>query len=374
MKILSFTCRDVDETGWKFNLVNYGRINLFVGGTSSGKSRMLNTIFNIGRFAVSKEFKIGTWDITFEHNGHKYNWILEASKKGEEGLIVKDIIKEIRKSDEVVIVDRDVNRFIFEGKGLPKLTKNETSISLLKDEASIKPIYEAFSYVLKRNFDRDALSTAARVETLPINLIKEIEKDKNLTKIAHSDLSLSANLFLLSKYFTSVYTGICQYFISVFPFIQETSIRDLSEIDKNIAIPGRTPRFCVKEKGITEWIPIERFSSGMQKVLLIITDIQMLPNGGVYLIDEYENSLGLNAIEFLPTYLLELEKDMQLFITSHHPYIINKFPVKNWYVFHRTGYEVKIKYGEELVTRFGISKQQAFTKLINDPFYTEGKE
>ena len=112
----------------------------------------------------------------------------------------------------------------------------------------------------------------------------------------------------------------------------------------------------------------------MQKVLLIITDIQMLPNGGVYLIDEYENSLGLNAIEFLPTYLLELEKDMQLFITSHHPYIINKFPVKNWYVFHRTGYEVKIKYGEELVTRFGISKQQAFTKLINDPFYTEGKE
>lgn len=55
-------------------------------------------------------------------------------------------------------------------------------------------------------------------------------------------------------------------------------------------------------------------------------------------------------------------------------YIINKIPVNDWYIFHRRGSEVSIKHGEELIQRFGQSKQKAFIKLINDPFYTEGVE
>lgn len=112
----------------------------------------------------------------------------------------------------------------------------------------------------------------------------------------------------------------------------------------------------------------------MQKVLLILTDIFVFPEGGIYLIDEYENSLGINAIDFFPSFILEVEKDIQFIVTSHHPYIINEIPVKNWYVFHRKGTEVVIKHGSELAERFGKSKQKAFIKLINDSFYTEGVE
>lgn len=376
MKILSFSCQDVEETGWRFVNVNFGKTNLFVGGTSSGKSRMLNTMFNLGRFAVSKEFKRGHWNITFEHKDKTYNWIVETSKKNDDDAIVTETLKDITGKSEIVIVDRDANRFIFEGKELPKLTKNETSISLLKDEETIKPINDGFSLVLKRNFDKDALSNAAGIQSLPTKLIMDIEKEniKDIKKIFHADLSLSADLFILSKYFEEKYTSICDTYKSIFPFIREITIKDLGDINKNIAITGRTPRFCIKEEGVKDWISIENFSSGMLKVLLILTDIQTIPDNGVYLIDEYENSLGLNAIEFLPTYLLDLEKDIQFFITSHHPYIINRFPMKDWYVFHRKGYDVKIKFGEELVSRLGVSKHQAFTKLINDPFYTEGKE
>jgi len=90
--------------------------------------------------------------------------------------------------------------------------------------------------------------------------------------------------------------------------------------------------------------------------------------------DEYENSLGINAINFFPSFLADIETDKQFIITSHHPYIINKIPVENWFIFHRKGSEIKIRYGRENVERFGRSKQQRFIQLINDPFYNEGVE
>ncbi len=110
----------------------------------------------------------------------------------------------------------------------------------------------------------------------------------------------------------------------------------------------------------------------MQKVLLILTDTHILPDEAIYIIDEYENSLGVSAIDFFPGFLLGLEKEIQFFVTSHHPYIINEIPPRNWYIFHRKGTSVSIKYGQELEARFGKSKQKAFIQLINDPFYVKG--
>ena len=45
----------------------------------------------------------------------------------------------------------------------------------------------------------------------------------------------------------------------------------------------------------------------------------ILPEEGcVYLIDEYENSLGVNAINFFPSVLFEAASKSQFIITSHH--------------------------------------------------------
>jgi predicted ATPase len=110
----------------------------------------------------------------------------------------------------------------------------------------------------------------------------------------------------------------------------------------------------------------------MQKVLLIITDVVTLPGGAIYLIDEYENSLGINAINFLPSFLDEQRGDNQVVVTSHHPYLINAIPIDNWYVFNRIGTNVRIKRGTELAEKYGRSKQTLFNQLLNDPFYTEG--
>jgi AAA15 family ATPase/GTPase len=107
----------------------------------------------------------------------------------------------------------------------------------------------------------------------------------------------------------------------------------------------------------------------MQKVLLIVTDVLTLPKGSIYIIDEYENSLGTNAIDFLPQFLTDHGENGQFFITTHHPYLINSMPMRTWKVFRRQGGKVSIKSGEEFEEKYGKSKQRAFIQLINDPFY-----
>jgi hypothetical protein len=61
MKILEYHCQDLDGQGWDFDRVKFGNINLLVGDTATGKTCLLNTIFNLGRFVVCDHGVCGVW-------------------------------------------------------------------------------------------------------------------------------------------------------------------------------------------------------------------------------------------------------------------------------------------------------------------------
>lgn len=372
MKILEYHFRDVGGPGWNFARITFGKINLLVGDTATGKSRLLNTIFNLGRFAVSKEFFGGHWDIMFEHSGATYTWNLQTEQKEIEGvfdsIIKKEDIYKHENGKLIPLVQRNDKTFIFQNKEVPKLSLKETSISLLKEEELIRPLYEAFSIIQRRLFYADALQRVSDLQTIQE---RQFQK-KDLKILFNAGLNLSANLYILSKHFNDTYNVIIEQYKKVFPFVHQTRVTNLTELEPNIRVPGFIPVFSIREPGSDRWIPITELSSGMQKVLLILSDVYILPVGGVYVIDEYENSLGINAIDFFPHFVLDIEKDVQFFVTSHHPYIINEIPPNNWYIFHRDGMNVSIRYGQELVERYGKSKQQAFIQLINDPLSQKG--
>ena len=83
---------------------------------------------------------------------------------------------------------------------------------LLKDEEAVKPIYEGFSNVLRRDFPREALIKASQYESIPLRLIEKIEKQRDLKTLFAADLSLSASLFLLSEYFGDHFSKICSIY------------------------------------------------------------------------------------------------------------------------------------------------------------------
>ena len=79
MKILTYQAGGEPDKELQFPKIEFSQINLVVGDSGTGKTRLLNTIFNAGRIAVRKEdFFTGWWDIVFEHNDVKYKWYLST--------------------------------------------------------------------------------------------------------------------------------------------------------------------------------------------------------------------------------------------------------------------------------------------------------
>ncbi len=115
---------------------------------------------------------------------------------------------------------------------------------------------------------------------------------------------------------------------------------------------------------------MSEISSGMFKTLLHLAEIKLMADGFVILIDEFENSLGVNCIDIVAEDLLKPGRNLQYIITSHHPYIINNIDMKYWKVVMRDGTKVSTKTADEL--KLGKSKHQAFKQLLNLEEFTGG--
>ncbi|MDM8552879.1 AAA family ATPase [Desulfobacterales bacterium HSG2] len=375
MKIISYEYRQSGNTEWKFSRVELRNMNLLVGDSGTGKTVFLNTIFNLAGIAFGSEpLLYGHWKIKFKQDESVYNWEIEAEQfsNGKTLLMMEHLCQETE-NGKIPIVERNEDWFKFSGKEMPKLSRENTSIFLLREEEKIKPLHLGFGNISRRNFSENALNENIRHEAVPSDFSDE--QMDTLLKLRNMNAGINLKLYFLSREKPEIFRILCNYYTEVFPFIEKIEIKDLKELEPHLKATGMfIPVFCIKERYVDRWIPADQLSSGMKKVLLVLTDVCIFPEEGICLIDEYENSLGVNAINFFPSFLADIETDKQFIITSHHPYIINKIPVENWFVFHRKGSEIKIRYGRENVERFGRSKQQRFIQLINDPFYNEGVE
>ncbi len=364
--ISSYYFRDTSSDKWEFQETKLNNVNLIVGASASGKTRYLNTIFNVSKAIVQNQtFIPGCWRLTIKTEKYEYLWECESIVFDGGSQIEKEIVKRKRRDSQdrfENLIERTSDNFIFCENVLPKLQRDRPGITLLKEEEKIGPLFETFSKVQIRKFHDEGLRDAFSLQDVSNQLIALTESKDKIFTLWMQQPTLSAKMYLLSKTFPECYDLAVKTFVQIFPSIKKCYV--------NIQTPGVVPIFLIEEEKINRTIPLLELSSGMQKVLLIITDIITLPKGSIYIIDEYENSLGINAIDFLPEFLIEHGTNIQIFITTHHPYLINSMPMKTWRVFNRIGSKVFIKRGTEFEKRYGKSKQKAFIQLINDPFYS----
>jgi len=369
MKILKYQYSGIE---WEFQETEFQDVNLIVGDSGTGKTRLLNTIFNLGSHVAKNVIGAANsnWNLTVGIEDKKYSWKISTDEEENKPIVVYE---ELYINDHKII-ERDKTTLSFQGNASIKPPKNEMAISTLREEDLIKPLHEGFSRILRRSFFRDDVERNAGFQAINANVLRKIGESQDLNELYKADLGLNLRLSLLKTHFEDVYEKIVNFYMQSFDFITEVKIISSDKLE-SIEIPlSSTPVFCVLERNVKKWIRLDELSSGLQKALLIITDLLALPEDIIYLIDEYENSLGISAINVLPDVLLSSNLTKQVFITSHHPYIITKFPVENWYVAHRNGSKVSFAYGDRLVERYNASKQDKYFQLVNDPFYSEGIE
>jgi predicted ATPase len=147
--------------------------------------------------------------------------------------------------------------------------------------------------------------------------------------------------------------------------------RDLLKRESDNDDPDRLT-VAIEEEGVTKPIRLQEMSSGMRRTLRHLVELALAPSGSTILIDEYENSLGVNCLPSITRHLLNRTRDIQLIATSHHPYVINNIDLAYWRVVARRGSQVHVVEASAIPELQTASRQEAFVRLMNSEAYRHG--
>ena len=166
---------------------------------------------------------------------------------------------------------------------------------------------------------------------------------QSIEDIRTSKLYTVEKLFLSRTVAVEVYQKIVDRFCEIFPVVESVKIEKSSYTQPGLTVTTFKdyPAIKIKEQGSDYWVPQEKMSSGMFKTFLHLAEIYLCPDGTVFLIDEFENSLGVNCVQQVMDEILTAGRKIQFIITSHHPYVINNIDFKYWKIVTRKGSLVK---------------------------------
>ncbi len=355
------------RTGWNLDNLMLKDLNLLVGASGVGKTQILRAILSLKKIAGGKSINGAEWTVEFNHNGKEYRWDgkFDAVETSDDLILDADspkvtFVKERLICDGEVLIERTTDSLLYKGEKTVKLDASASALKLLNEEEPIRPVYEAFEHVYELGNDYMG------VRILPY-LVEESDKFDSKAKISKiRNLSPIAKLYLLKQHVPDSFNKIREDFIQLF--------NNVEDIDFALGafFNGKTfPILRIKERGVDCWIPQNDISAGMRRCLSEIISLHLADDGDVILVDEFENSLGVNCIDVMADSILYPEADIQFIITSHHPYIINSIPSTAWKIVTRNGSEVKTSDAGDL----GIdihSKHDAFMQLMQKDAFTQG--
>lgn len=379
MKLLRLSYQDLSSGLSIDSCKFFPDLNLLVGISGAGKTSILKAISNLKRIANGASINGVKWDVELLTNDHvRYHWLGEFEVRKARSLIKIEedevnsndgenkvsIIRETLLKDQEVLIERNQEVIEFKHSKTPKLPSYLSCIELFNQEEDVFPVRQEFNKMvfnpLKFNISSSTLD----------KILRDYEYT-SLSELQSSQLPISDKLLITYKKYPDTFEIIKRKFLDIFPQVEDLKIESLepSELGDllvsltRIGLLEELPRIQIKEKNSHVWIVEPNISSGMIKSLMFLATIELSPDGSVILIDEFENSLGVNCLDTLTEDLLVNYRDLQFIITSHHPYIINNISPAYWKIVTRKGGVIQVHNAAD----FHISKtrQKAFIDLIN---------
>lgn len=370
---------------WRLERLLINKLTLLVGASGVGKTQILRALMALKQIANGTSINGISWKIEFTTlTNQRYIWEGEFENKGIEIFVELDdnenenkknkpkIIYEKLFLDNDLIIDRNKDGILFLGTPTIKLSQQESVLHLLKEEEKINPAYNAI-----RKLDFADHSNSANIgQGFHFSFLnaKSLSKKYNtIEKIQESELETPLKLFFVQKADKKVFNTIKQRFSDIFPQIEDIKIAPLETKEKEMPdLLKDYPFIQIKEKGVRHWISQNRISSGMFRTLMQLSELYLCSEGTVFLIDEFENSLGINCINEITYDILSSKRKLQFVLTSHHPYIIDAISHSNWKLVTRNAGIIKT----HDINKFNIGKSNhsAFMQLIQLEEYQTGQE
>jgi AAA domain, putative AbiEii toxin, Type IV TA system len=382
--IVSFAYEDLDA-GWTLEEVRFDALNLLVGPSGAGKTRILEALLNVRRAALRGagllpsarwRLEVEGVDRVHEDDVAKFIWEAETKMTG----VVGDVdpwfgdrnghfVSERIKGSGRLLVGRTDEEFKFDDKRLPKLTKWESAVGLLASEEALSPLYEA----LRLLRDLKIFYSARSFQTL-----ESAEESRQLLggrlDLLRRDDSLHpfTKLYVLQQDHPELFGHIADDFVDIFPTVEALKVATYSELGVREDSLANHLAVGMQEEGVEGWVLHSALSSGMVKTLLFLIATALAPRGMVLLIDEIENSLGVNCLPDVARRMLKGLDRVQYIATSHHPRVINEIPFDSWKLVTRRGSKVRVVNAGDIASLERASSLEKFTELINLPEYAEG--
>ncbi len=371
------------ETGWTLATTDFfPDLTLLVGVSGVGKTKILRAIRTLKRFvrrsdSPSEAWGVG-WRIQFITSGKRYLWEGEFENKPHEGdeagtnardvaMMDEDddvstgpkILMERLCANEDVLIDRNRDTINFKQQLTPKLSPFKSAVALLKEEDCIKPVVDGFGHIAY--LDQHA---PQMIEMIP-RLESLCKRYQTIADIQESDLSTYVKMAVLFENGNELFRKIVSQFRDVFPLVEEVKFERL-----HTGLFADEPDLQIKEFGVERWIPEGQISSGMFRTLMHLGTVALWPDESVILIDEFENSMGVNCLDDVTGDMMGHRDRLQFIVTSHHPYIINNIPPKHWKLVTRKAAQVRTI--DAAQAGIGRSRHEAFIQLMNNPLYQDG--
>ncbi|WP_164970792.1 AAA family ATPase [Bacillus albus] len=368
------------KTGWHFDNVDFESLTLLVGASGVGKTKIIRAINDIKSIALGHSVKKSMkWFIRFEDKGIVYSW--EGITNSNENMdkftdskyefIKEALVKENRLGEKLVILERNADKITFLDNVVPKTSLNKSLVSIFSEEEEIETIISAFEKIYIFDFDVEKFIGVATALTEDGEVYDNLaEKKEHLEVIQASKLPIMGKLVQAYDSFPLIFEDIKNEFISIFERVEDLRFHTITRFNKENNEDEIVYNLQLKEKGTDNWVNRSEISAGMHKTLLFIALIKLTSDDTVIIIDEFENSLGVNCIDLVADEVVGNIK--QFILTSHHPYIINRISYDFWKIVTRTAGTVTVKSADQY--RLGRAKHEAFKQLLNLDAYVEGSE
>lgn len=360
--------------------VEFGRKNFLVGISGSGKSTILHALFTLVQIASGSSSPADTWNVIFRDKGNrKVEWSGKFSKKGEfdeDGAEKAELIEEKITIDGASFLLKKGEKITLEDKEFPIIDATKSNLYIFRNQDSLKTIYESISsLIISGALEANSGSLMAipyissvYEEAVKKTLHNENQSIKDVILINDRRLSAKERIIFAHKYDQKTFEDLVFVYTSIFPSVENIltkQIRNLASDSKYTNHRGSVIQLKLKDGTLVEQGHI---SSGMFKTLLVLADIMLSPDECVILMDEIENSLGLNCLQEVLNELIISNK--QIILTTHHPKIINNAPKNSWKIVTRKANEISVH--DASILKSNNNSHDPFFQLINSEIYKCG--
>lgn len=328
--------------------IQFDKLNVLVGTSGCGKTTIIKGFESLVEIANGESKPGLSWVIEFvDNDNRKVVWqgIFDKSKNRDtKGYISTDLLSEEIKVDGQLLLRKANSKTALEGIVLPVMDKSKSNLYLLREDERFYAIFSAMVSLIIVLNDSEEQTRNDVIYRIPKGFAEMVEDFFNKNQFEsinelhqHSSVMDSRfKLLLASRIDSKQFNEFLFIYTSIFPNVESVQLHTFSEKENDDA------EFLVISLVMDNGKVIEQkdISSGMFKTLMLLSDLMFSSKNTVLLIDELENSIGINC---LPDIISEIKSaQFQVIVTTHHPKIINDIPPKYWKIIHRNGDEILV--------------------------------